>query len=137
MFRRYGVVLGFCAAAGLAACGGGSGSPGGPSGGGGGGTASPLPGAAATITILPGGTTPKTVTVPVGSRVNFDNQSGGAIEISSDPHPIHTECPALNIGGQRPGQVSQTGALTTARTCRYHDHGRPEDDRWQGAIVIQ
>lgn len=137
MTRHRGAVLAFCAAAALGACGGGSGSPGGPSGGGGGGTTTPLPGEAATIVILPSGTTPKTVTVPVGARVNFDNQSGGAIEISSDPHPTHTECPALNIGGQRAGQVGQTGAFTTARTCRYHDHGRPDDERWQGAIVIQ
>lgn len=137
MMRRYGVWIAFCATAALAGCGGGS-SPGGPSGGGGGGgTTTPLPGEAATIVITPSGTTPKTVTVPVGSRVNFDNQSGGAIEISSDPHPTHTECPPLNIGGQRPGQVGQTGAFTTARTCRYHDHGRPDDERWQGAIVIQ
>jgi hypothetical protein len=134
MTRRRPLLLAVLAAAALPACGGGSGSPGGPSGGG---TASPLPGAAATINILAGGTEPKTVTVPVGSRVNFANQSGGNIEISSDPHPSHTECPPLNVGGLRAGQTGQTGAFTTARTCRYHDHGRPEDDRWQGAIVIQ
>jgi hypothetical protein len=77
------------------------------------------------------------VTVPVGSRVNFANQSSNNIEVSSDPHPIHTECPALNIGVLAPGQTGQTGALNAARTCRYHDHGRPDDTRWQGAIVIQ
>ena len=138
MIRRHGAVLVLSALSALAACGGGSGSPGGPSGGGGGGgNTSPLPGEAATITILPSGTTPKTVTVPVGSRVNFDNQSGNNIEISSDPHPIHTDCPPLNIGGQRAGQLGQTGAFTVARTCRYHDHGRPDDERWQGTIVIQ
>ena len=137
MMRRHGAVLVLSALSALAACGGGGGSPGGPSGGGGGGTASPLPGAAATIAILPSGTAPKIVTVPVGSRVNFDNQSGNNIEISSDPHPTHTDCPPLNIGGQRAGQVGQTGAFTVARTCRYHDHGRPDDERWQGTIVIQ
>ena len=136
MMRRHVVVLALLALAGLSACGGGSGSPGGPSGGGGGNT-NPQPGEAATITILPSGTTPKTVTVPVGSRVNFDNQSGNNIEISSDPHPTHTECPPLNIGGQRAGQIGQTGVLSVARTCRYHDHGRPDDERWQGSIVIQ
>lgn len=133
MIRRPALALAVFAAASLPACGGGSGSPGGPSGGG----ASPLPGEAATIEILAGGTTPKTVTVPVGSRVNFSNRSGDNIEISSDPHPTHTDCPPLNIGGLRAGQTGQTGAFPSARTCRYHDHGRPEDDRWQGAIVIQ
>lgn len=119
------------------ACGGGSGSPGGPSGGGGGGSNNPLPGEAATINILNTGVTPKTVTVPVGSRVNFANQRGNNIEINSDPHPIHTDCPAPNIGVLRPGQTGQTGAFNTARTCTYHDHGRDQDERWQGSIVIQ
>jgi hypothetical protein len=138
MIRRYSFILAASAVVGLAACGGGSGSPGGPSGGGGGGgSASPPPGEAATINILPTGVTPKTVTVPVGSRVNFANQSSSNIEISSDPHPIHTECPPLNIGPLGPGQFGQTGVFNTPRTCSYHDHGRSEDERWQGSIVIQ
>ena len=127
-----------CALALLAGCGGGSGSPASPSGGGGGGggTSSPLPGEAATITILATGTSPKSVTVPVGSRVNFVNQGTLNIEVSSDPHPVHTDCPALNVGVVRPGQTGQTGALNVARVCSYHDHGRPDDGRWQGTIVI-
>ena len=135
MIRRYSLVIVASAVAGLAACGGGSGSPGTPSGGGG--TAAPPPGEAATVNILSGGTNPKVVTVPVGSRVNFANQSGNNIEISSDPHPIHTECPPLNVGALRSGQTVQTSAFNTPRTCRYHDHGRPDDERWQGSIVIQ
>ena len=134
--RRMTFALSVLALAALPACGGGGSSPSNPSGGGGGGTTTPLPGEAATITILNTGTTPKSVTVPVGSRVNFDNQSGNNIEISSDPHPIHTDCPALNLGAMRNGQVGQTGALNVARTCSYHDHGRPDDVRWQGSIVI-
>lgn len=136
MLRRSCLVLtAACALAGLSGCGGSS-SPGGPSGGGGGGTTNPLPGEAATINILASGTTPKVVTVPVGSRVNFSNQSGNNIEVSSDPHPIHTDCPALNVGALRANQTGQTGAFTSARTCSYHDHGRPDDARWTGSIVI-
>ena len=131
--RRHSLLIAVGALAGLAACGGGSGSPGGPTGG----SSTPPPGEAATVTILSSGTTPKTVTVPVGSRINFANQSGNPIEVSSDPHPVHTDCPALNLGGLRNGEIAQTGAFNTARTCRYHDHGRPEDERWQGTIVIQ
>jgi hypothetical protein len=134
MARRFAIVLGACVVASLPACGGGGGSPGGPSGGG---SASPAPGEAATVSIVGTGVTPKVVTVPVGSRVNFANQSGNNIEISSDPHPVHTDCPAMNIGGLRAGDTGQTGAFNSARTCRYHDHGRPEDERWQGSIVIQ
>jgi len=135
MIRRFSFALAASAVVGLAACGGGSGSPGSPNGGGG--NTSPLPGEAATITILSSGVSPKVVTVPVGSRVNFVNQSSSNVEVTSDPHPIHTDCPALNIGVVRPGLTGQTGVLNTARTCGYHDHGRSEDERWQGSIVIQ
>ena len=136
MTRRDAFVLTVFAVITVAGCGGGSGSPGSPSGSEGG-TTNPLPGEAATINILGSGVTPRVVTVPVGSRVNFVNQSGNNIEVSSNPHPIHTECPALNIGVLSPGQTGQTGVFNTARTCSYHDHGRSEDERWQGSIVIQ
>lgn len=136
MLRRSSFALVALSVLAFSGCGGSS-SPSGPSGGGGGGTTNPLPGEAATITILSTGTTPKVVTVPLGSRVNFANQSTLNIEVSSDPHPIHTDCPALNIGTLRPGETGQTGQLNSARSCGYHDHGRPEDARWQGTIVIQ
>jgi hypothetical protein len=136
MIRKCPFVFAVCAVAGLSACGGGGGggNPGGPSGG----SASPPPGAAATIDILPSGVSPKVLTVPVGSRVNFTNQSSNNMEVSSDPHPIHTDCPAINLAGVvGPGRTGQTGVLNSARTCGYHDHGRNEDARWQGTIVIQ
>jgi hypothetical protein len=118
----------------LAGCGGGGGnSPGGPSGGG-----VVLPGEAATITVTSNSVSPREVTVPVGSRVNFVNQGSSIIEMSSDPHPIHTECPAINqVGGLRPGETGQTGALNTARRCGFHDHGRGEDPRFMGTIIVQ
>jgi hypothetical protein len=136
MIRKCPFVFAVCAVAGLSACGGGGGgggNPGGPSGG----SASPPPGAAATINILPSGVSPKVLTVSVGSRVNFSNQSSLNIEVSSDPHPIHTDCPPLNVGVVSPGRTGQTGAFNSARTCSYHDHGRDSDERWQGSIVIQ
>jgi len=136
MIRSYTFVPTAFAVIALAACGGGSGSPGGPSGGGGGST-TPPPGEAATINILPSGVSPKVVTVPVGSRVNFTNQSSNNVEVTSDPHPIHTDCPPLNVGVVQPGRTGQTGVFNTARTCSYHDHGRSDDERWQGSIVIQ
>jgi hypothetical protein len=58
--------------------------------------------------------------------------------MESDPHPIHTDCPAINdVGFLSPGQSKQTGNLTTARTCGYHDHNQSETTSLQGTIVIQ
>lgn len=132
MTRRFPLVLVLAA---LPACGGG-GSPGGPSGGGGGNPV--LPGAAATITVSAGGASPREVTVPAGSRVNFVNQTGTNIEMHSDPHPIHTDCPPLNaVGALRNGETGQTSPLATPGRCGFHDHGRPEDDRYRGTIIVQ
>ena len=121
-----------CAAASaltIAACGG-SDSPTGPSGGGG--------TSAATITIgSDGRVSPSSVTVPLGSRVTFVNNHNQPHEMSSDPHPEHTQCPEITVGSLQPGQSRQTQNLNTARTCGYHDHNRETDTGLQGTIRIQ
>jgi hypothetical protein len=67
--------------------------------------------------------------------VNNDNRPH---DMSSNPHPEHTDCPAINQAGfLQPGQSRETGNLTTARTCGFHDHNRDSDTTLQGTIVIQ
>ena len=103
-----------------------------------GGTTTPSPTPAATITIANGAVSPKTVTVPRGSQVQFVNNDGRSHQVSSDPHPEHTDCPELNqVGFLSAGQSRQTGNLNTARTCRFHDHDQPNTVALQGSIVIQ
>lgn len=118
----------------LAACGGDSpSSPGGGGGSGGGpGTAGPI---GATITIQNGRMNPTTVTVTVGQSVNFVNQDGRVRNVSSDPHPDHNICPALNVGNLNNGQTRPTGALTVARTCGFHDHDDPDNANLKGSVI--
>ena len=100
----------------------------------------PAPGGSsgATITITSSGVSPRAVTVSVGSRVTFVNNDSRPHEMNSDPHPDHTDCPAINdVGFLQPGQSRQTGNLNTPRTCRYHDHNRDSDTSLQGSITIQ
>ena len=93
---------------------------------------------AATITITATGASPKTVTVPRGSQVQFVNNSGAAHSMVSDPHPEHTDCPEINqVGFLASGQSRQTGNLNTTRTCGFHDHDLPQNTSLQGSIVIQ
>ena len=114
----------------LASCGG-SGSPSG-------GTTTPSQTPAATITISGGSVSPKTVTVPRGSQVQFVNNDNRSHQVSSDPHPDHTDCPELNqVGFLNVGQSRQTGNLNTARTCGFHDHDLPNTAALQGRIIIQ
>jgi len=120
----------------IAACGGGDSSPmtpTNPGGGGGGGTPT------TTITIgSDGRVTPTSLTVPLGSRVTFTNNHNQPHDMSSDPHPEHTDCPEFRtVGNLVPGQSRQTENLNTARTCGFHDHNQSSNTALQGTIRIQ
>jgi plastocyanin len=93
---------------------------------------------AATITITSTGASPRSVTVSAGGRVTFVNNDARPHDMSSNPHPEHTDCPALNqVGFLTVGQTKLTGNLTTVRTCGFHDHNEPSNASLQGTIVIQ
>ena len=110
-------------------CGNSSGSPTGPSGGGGSG---------ATVTITASGISPSSVTVSAGQQVTFVNNSQLEMTVASDPHPTHTDCPAINnVGTLQPGQSRLTGTFTTTRTCGFHDHDHPDDASRRGSIMIK
>jgi plastocyanin len=124
----------FAAACLAAGCGGSSTGPsssGGNNGGGGGSTNT------TTITITSAGVSPKDITVAVGSRVTFVNNDSQPHDMNSNPHPEHTDCPALNIGFIPAGQQGISLNLTTARTCGFHDHNQPSNTSLQGVIRIQ
>jgi plastocyanin len=120
----------------LAACGG--------SGGGGGGPAAPgappaaPPAASAfTVTLTAAGATPKELRVPVGSRVTFVNQDSRSHQMMSAPHPMHTDCPAINeVGNIDRGETKVTGAFTVAKDCGFHDNLRDGDATLRGVILV-
>jgi plastocyanin len=120
------------------ACGGGSDSPTQPSpppsGGGGGGAPAP---SSVTITITGAGVNPANAEVAVGGTVNVVNNDSSVHEMSSDPHPVHTDCPGLNIGLLQPNQSRASQALTTARVCGMHDHLNPGTTSLQGRITVR
>ena len=130
-----GHVAAVAALAWLAACGGGGGSsPTSPS------PVSGSPGpSGATITIgANGAVSPSQVTIAVGQSVTFINSDSRTHDMSSDPHPIHTDCPEMNaVSTITPGQTKLTNAFPTARTCGFHDHNNPDSSALQGRIVIQ
>jgi hypothetical protein len=98
----------------------------------------PAPGTIATITITPGGTSPKAVQVAVGSIVRLVNNDVRPHALESDPHPTHTDCPEANgVGLLVPGGSGQTRPLPTARTCGIHDHNDPGNPAWTSRIIIR
>ena len=119
----------------IAACGGSS--PSSPS------TPSPVTGSpgpsGATITIgANGAVSPSQVQITTGQSVTFINNDSRSHDMSSDPHPSHTECPQMNAANNlSPGQTKLTNAFPTARTCGFHDHNSPDVAALTGRIVIQ
>ena len=93
----------------------------------------------ATITIgTDGRVTPASVTIAPGGRVTMINNHNQAHDMSSDPHPEHTQCPEMNqIGFLTAGQSRTSGNFNTARTCGFHDHNLPDNAALTGTIVIQ
>jgi plastocyanin len=92
----------------------------------------------ATVTITASGVSPKSVTISPGQRVNFVNNDSRAHDVASDPHPIHTDCPEINIVGTLTvNQSRATGNMNTARTCGFHDHMDPSNASLQGSIQVR
>jgi len=125
-----------------AACGGGSSStpttpttPTPPPTTGGGGTVTD----SATITIgTNGSVSPASVTITRGGRVTFVNNHTRPHDMSSDPHPEHTDCPEMAaVGFLSPGQSRTSSNFNTARSCGFHDHNEPDTAGLKGRITIQ
>jgi plastocyanin len=91
-----------------------------------------------TITITANGVSPNNIEVAVGARVLFINNDSRSHNMTSDPHPEHTDCPPLNsVGFLQAGQQLTTGNMNTIRTCKYHDHDDPSNNKLQGQITIK
>jgi plastocyanin len=113
----------------MTACGGGGGTPT---------TPPPTPTVTNTITITAQGASPRNIQINAGSRVTFVNNDTRAHNMTSDPHPEHTQCPELNsIGLLTPGQSRESGNLNTVRTCGFHDHDNPGTTSLTGTITIR
>jgi plastocyanin len=93
----------------------------------------------ATITIGSNGSvSPSTVTITRGGRVTFVNNHTRAHDMSSDPHPEHTDCPEMAaVGFLSPGQSRTSSNFNTARNCGFHDHNEPDTAGLKGRITIQ
>lgn len=85
------------------------------------------------ITLTPNGFEPASITIKTGTKVVWTNNSGQAATINSDPHPIHTDFPPLNLGSFADGQ-SLSLTFTTPGTHGYHNHLNPSV---RGTIIVQ
>lgn len=91
----------------------------------------------ATIVITANGVSSKEPRIALGQRVRFTNNDTRPRQILTTPHGTHTDCPALNeIDMLQPGQSRDSGMLSERRGCGFHDHLRPDDDRFRGQVLV-
>ena len=89
------------------------------------------------LTITDAGVDTTQLQIAVGERIEIVNSSSRPHRIQSNPHPIHTECPPLNLPGQlEPGERGFTGAFTQEATCGFHDHLNPSGSMLQGEAMV-
>lgn len=87
-----------------------------------------------TVKITAAGVSPKTLTVSAGKTVTFVNEDTIAHQVSSNPHPTHTDLPGFDNTG-----LSQSYSFTFSKpgSFGYHDHLDPFNTAMQGTIVVQ
>ena len=113
-------------------CGGDDSSPGGPSG-----SCTPST-SPATLVIQNNAICPQSISITRGTQLTILNQDSRSHDMTSDPHPAHTDCPELNqIGFLNTNQQRQSGNLNTARSCGMHDHSDPDRASLRATITIQ
>jgi hypothetical protein len=87
--------------------------------------------------VTANGVTASGTTLASGGTITWVNSDNRVHDMSSDPHPQHTDCPGLNAGDLNPGQQRTVGPITTVRSCGYHDHLNPGSTTLQGRITVQ
>jgi plastocyanin len=98
----------------------------------------PSPGeVTATITIRSDGRVePAEVRISVGDRVRFINQDTRQHQPTTNPHLVHTDCPAGNLPVMSTGESQTTQAFTVEKACGFHDHLNPDSVALQGVIRV-
>jgi plastocyanin len=91
-----------------------------------------------TISITANGMSPLELTIAIGQRVTIVNNDSRPHDVVGGKDPATPDCPEIiEAGFLQPGQSSQTGVFTQAKTCEYHDHTMLSVPAFQGRIFIR
>jgi hypothetical protein len=75
----------------------------------------------ALIAVTGSGVAQPSVTIRFGQQLTFYSPNGSTHNIRSEPHPAHSDCPALNVPEISAGINGSTASFFTPGMCRYHD----------------
>jgi hypothetical protein len=95
-------------------------------------------GSTAVITIRADGTVDvRELRISIRDQVRFVNQDSRPHQPQSNPHLVHTDCPAINrIGILQPGESRVTDAFDVEKVCGFHDHMNPDAAGLLGTIRV-
>lgn len=99
---------------------------------------SPSPLGPPTWTFTAAGLQPQVLhTFNFQEAVTVVNGDGRPHDIRSDPHPAHTDCPAINGGTLMPGERREIAGPSLPRftLCYVHDEMDPANNSFRGVVV--
>lgn len=84
------------------------------------------------VTLTSSGFTPQSITVKVGTKVTWTNNSGTTATVDSAAHPTHLVYPLLNLGNFVSGETLSL-VFDQPGTYKYHNH---LDASQTGVVVV-
>ncbi len=87
-----------------------------------------------TVTYDDGGFSPMILRIKVGDTVTFQNTSGGALWVASNPHPVHTALPGFDAGKGILSGDFFTYTFTKIGSWSFHNH---LNSRHGGTIIVE
>lgn len=87
----------------------------------------------AKVTVTKDGFEPQTLKVKAGTLVIWENKSGQTVTVNSDPHPIHTNWPFLNLGNFDDGMTVSV-RFDNIGIYTYHNHLEPTQ---RGTVIVE
>lgn len=85
------------------------------------------------IAITDTGYSPSLLSINVGDTITWTNGAVKPSNVSSDPHPAHTDYVPLNLGMFNPGET-QSLTFDKAGTYGYHNHLNPTQT---GTVIVK
>lgn len=86
------------------------------------------------VVLTASGFVPKVLTIHAGDTVTWMNNSGVQATVNSDPHPLHTAYPPLNLGEFNDGDIL---ILTFPKPGRYSYHNHLDATQTGTILVIE
>ena len=80
------------------------------------------------------GFSPSSITVPVGSTVQFKNNSSNSVWVASNPHPTHTDYPGFDVLKAYTNGQAYSFTFKKTGNWGYHNHLNPVES---GTVIVQ